>query len=209
MTNLYPPDISGLPPADRFAAEAERLADPVMAQQYRTLAKTMMASHEQLLGFLQAGTAYKLSDGTIVAGTNNAQVNAAVLSAKAAAGKGGPCDDPRFRRWLTGRSRDLGLNSPEFSVPDSTGSAGKSAMPGTLMLKMLGNGRVGIDVGGAVRQALAKARPSSRQLPETDAGRAYVESRRYSDLAAKAVDPETRELWLTAARQVRKEAGLA
>jgi hypothetical protein len=240
MITDFPPDVSGLPPARRYAAQAERLADPVMARTYGDLAKSMTASHAQLLGFVRAGTGYQLADDTIVAGTNAAQVNAAVLSAKAAAGKGGPCDNAGFRRWLTGRCKDLGLPAPDFTGPDSTGNgssnttgsltndpggarppgarinrydgrsgdAGKSAGPGEgFVLKMLSNGRVEIETGSVTREALAKS-PALGQLEPTVAGEAYVKSQRYTGLAMKAIDPQTREMYLTAAREVRKAAGL-
>lgn len=48
-----------------------------------------------------------------------------------------------------------------------------------------------------------------RAEQETEAGRAFVKSQRYREAAMAAIDPATRELYLTAARQMRKEAGLA
>jgi anti-sigma factor RsiW len=66
VMDLFAPDISGLPPAQRYAAEADRASDPAMAESYRTLSKSMTASEAALAGYLRSGTAYKLSDGTTV-----------------------------------------------------------------------------------------------------------------------------------------------
>lgn len=120
-----------LPPQERYAEMARRISDPVSSRGYMALAKSMTASHAQLLGFVRNGTGYTLGDGTIVAGTNHAQVNAAVLSATAAAGNGGPCDDAGFRRWLETRCKALGLPAPDFSGTDSTGN-GSSNSAGSL-----------------------------------------------------------------------------
>jgi hypothetical protein len=146
-------------------------------------------------------SSYKLPSGQVIPTESESQVRDAIrLAARAHqdVGDGGGWDDPRLRTHLTARARAHGVS---HIIPAGWGrdTAGKSAAPGTLMIKMLGNGRV----------ALVKGRQSSHQLPETDAGRAFVKSQQYADLAAQAFDRETREMWLDAARELRKEAGLA
>lgn len=131
-------DPSVLPPEQHYREMATRVSDLVLSRSYTELAKLMTASHAQLVRFARAGTAYTLRDGTIVAGTNPSQVSAAVLSARAANGNGGPCDDPKFRAWLEGRCEALGMNAPEWSGADSVGTAGGQ-----------GSGSLSSDPGGA------------------------------------------------------------
>lgn len=143
-------------------------------------------------------SSYKLPTGRVIPTETAEHVRAGIRQAMGAHAQGADADDPGFRRHLIARAAVHGMKQ---MIPASWAheSAGKSAAPGTLMIKMLGNGRV----------ALVKGRQSSHQLQETDAGRAFVKSQQYADLAAQAFDRETREMWLDAARELRKEAGLA
>lgn len=230
MITGIPPDVSGLPPAARYSELAAQAADPQLASSCRQLAKSMTASHAQLLGFVRAGTGYTLGDGTVVAGTNAQQVNAAVLSAQAASGKGGPCDDPKFRSWLEGRCRELGLNAPDWTGPDAVGNGssrssgsltsdpGGARPPGARIAAYDGRSEtagksllcdVKVPAGSTVITPAGEryAVRALRREP-TLAGEAFVKAQRYADMAAKAIDPETRRLYQDAASEMRKAAGL-
>jgi len=59
---------------------------------------------------------------------------------------------------------------------------------------------------GVRLQFLLAKNTARRPLKETKEGRALVDGWRCEYLASKAVDRETREVWLAKARQLRKEA---
>jgi hypothetical protein len=74
---------------------------------------------------------------------------------------------------------------------------------------VLSNGRVELESASGASLAKGASRsPARGELEPTEAGEAYAKSRRCAGLAMKAIDPETREMYLSAARQVRKAAGL-
>jgi hypothetical protein len=109
-----------------------------------------------------------------------------------------------------GGGRPPGARINPYSAP--VDNAGKS-----LMIKVLPNGRAKIDLDPADKEALAKSRftmpwerpaPSARGLEPTVAGEAHVEAQKCMDLAFAAVDLESRNMWLDAAREIRKAAGI-
>lgn len=120
----YRGDPRVLPPEQYCREMARRIADPAASRSYTELAKSMTASDARLAQFVRAGTAFTLADGRIVPATDASQANQAVLSAKAAYGTGTACDSPKFRSWLEGRCKALGMNAPEWPAADSKGTAG-------------------------------------------------------------------------------------
>lgn len=123
----YRGDPRSWPPAAYASEMARTLTDRASAESYRQLAKSLTATHAELVLWERQGLAYELSDGTIVPGVKPAQVKAALTSAQAASmtpGDGGPCDDPGFRAWLEERCRVLGLPAPEWQSADADGYAG-------------------------------------------------------------------------------------
>lgn len=155
--------------------------------------------------------------GQVIPTESESQVRDAIRLADKAhqdVGDGGGWDDPRLRAHLTARAKAHGI--PHI-IPARWGTNGsaKSAYPANVMIKMRPDGRVEVETSITTdRQALAKSRfalPWERSVPpqETAAGVAFVKSQQCRDAAMKAIDPETRDMYLTAARELRKEAGLA
>lgn len=172
------------------------------------------ASQSQLQTWERDGLAYGLAGGEIVPACTTAQLNAAILRAKAAYDEGaGPEADPAFRRFLEGRCRVLGHPVPEWTRGDDSGhaaaTAGKS-LGALLAAAGIPSGSTVIRPDGTTVRLRVEPALRDRRYADgtTPAGRAFAEAQHLERKAAEATRRVEAEGFRQLAKQRYAEAGI-